>query len=88
MIAEEFREIFKDILGKPVDTMEERITYLTAESDDKILSQERWEISIKVIKNNKTPEEDPIMADLLKKGGQNLTQEVWKTEKIGNGTYH
>jgi len=41
MIAEEFREIFKDILGKPVDTMEERITYLTAESDDKILSQER-----------------------------------------------
>jgi len=59
-ISEEFREIFKEILGKPVDTTEERITYLTAEPEDKIFSQKGLKISIIMLKNNKTTGEDSI----------------------------
>jgi hypothetical protein len=87
-IAEELGEAFKQLLGKTVDTTEESIIYLTAEPEDKIPSKEEIEVIIKMLKNNKTPE-DSIIAELLKNSGQNLMQEIWdlleeiwKTERI------
>lgn len=37
-ITEEFGEAFKQLLGEPVDTTEESITYLITEPKDKILN--------------------------------------------------
>ncbi|KAL4111786.1 hypothetical protein QTP88_015673 [Uroleucon formosanum] len=72
-IAEEFREAFKQLLRKTVDTTEESITYLTAKPEDKIPSKEKIEVPIKMLKNNKAPEEDLIiLSELLKNGGQKL----------------
>jgi len=76
-IEEEFREAFKQILGKIVDTTEDSITYLTTEPEDKIPSKEEIEVANKMLKNNKAPGEDPIISELLMNGGQKLMQEIW-----------
>jgi len=69
-IAEEFREAFKQLLVKIVDTIEESIIYLIVEPEDKIPSKEEIEVAIKMLKNNKAPE-DSIISELLKNGDKN-----------------
>jgi len=94
-IAGEFRESFKHLLGKTVDTTEESITYLTAEPEDKIPIREEIDVAIKMLKNNKAPGEDSFISELLMNGGQKLMQEIWDLlKKYGklkgfhrNGTY-
>jgi len=63
ILQKNLEKLFKQLLGKPVDTTEENITYLTAEPEDKIPSQEEMEVAIKILKNNKTLGEDSIMAN-------------------------
>lgn len=43
--------------------------YGTVKPEDKILSQEVIEAAIKMIKNNMTPGNNSIMAELMKNGG-------------------
>lgn len=58
-------------------TVGESITYLTVliikKPEGKIPNQEKLEVVIKMLKNNEAPEEDSIMAELLKTSGQKLT---------------
>lgn len=50
--------------------------YLTVELEDKIPKQKEIKVAIKIHKNNKAPEKDSIMAELLKK--------LWTKVNAGN----
>ena len=70
-IIERWTQHYQEKLNLQAEIQTERIQYLTAEIELKPPDILDTEIAIQKLKNNRTPGEDSITAELIKKGDQN-----------------
>lgn len=91
-ISEEFRVYFEKLLNRDstieVGDQEDNL-YHTAEPEVLNPSLEEIQCGIQTLKNNKSPQDDKIAAELLKSEGPNVTQtlhdliqQIWTKERI------
>lgn len=89
-VIDRWKEYFQELLNCEQPTQNEEITeYHNVEPWVEEPSQKEVETAIKCLKNNKSPGEDAIASELLKKGGKriggimhNLILRIWREEKI------
>lgn len=78
-IVEKFRMHFEKLLNRDSTTKtseQDDIIHHTAEPEVLTLSLEDIQYATQNLKNKKSPGDDKIAAELLKLGGQNLTQKL------------
>jgi len=83
-VVEEFKKHFERLLNKtpPISTHEDiPIQYSTAEPYIKTPTKQEIYNIIKKLKNNKSPGENNVVAELLKNGGNAIKDEIWKMIK-------
>ena len=86
-IIERWTQHYQEKLNPQAEIQTERIQYLTAEIELKPPDILDTEIAIQKLKNNRTPGEDSITAELIKKGGPKLIEvfhklitSIWEKE--------
>ncbi|KAL4100839.1 hypothetical protein QTP88_020868 [Uroleucon formosanum] len=83
-VVEEFKKHFERLLNKtqPIPTHEDiPMQYSTAEPYIKTPTKLEIYNIIKKLKNNKSPGENNVVAELLKNGGNAIKDEIWKMIK-------
>lgn len=77
-IVEQFGKVFEELLNPQMHQDHTQIEYYTAEPEDIEPTDDEVRITINTLKNNKSPGEDGLAAELLKYGGEELISEVGK----------
>jgi len=88
-IVKQFGNHFNELLNPHTRQFRSQIEYYTAEPEDMDPTDEEISTVIKGLKNNKSPGEDRLGAELYKYGGEELInkigkliRKIWKTEEI------
>ncbi|KAL4141659.1 hypothetical protein QTP88_004260 [Uroleucon formosanum] len=77
-IAKQFGKMFEELLNPQTHQDHTQIKYYTEEPEDVELTDDEVRTTINTLKNNKSPGEDDLAAELLKYSGEELISKVGK----------
>ncbi|KAL4091582.1 hypothetical protein QTP88_026249 [Uroleucon formosanum] len=83
VISEEFKKFFQEMLNPPKieDQGQDNDVFTTVEQYQCIPGKEEIKEAIEILKNNKVPGENMIAAELIKKGGELIFNDMWELIK-------